>query len=192
MQGEDDRVLRGASASDIDHPHPTAIPGRVEPARDRRPRSFPTPLAPCPHLALRGLFSRGWNGSGVGGRRVLTSPQPPIPSPRFQWREPWVEPAPILLRGSAFVFGGDAWGTLASLHMGIKCVKFPLHAVAVMVRGKGLRGCERRELTKPLKPQRPLLQYGLSGPVARRDHRRAVGVAEAVLRWAARQIGENP
>ncbi len=33
---------------------------------------------------------------------------------------------------------------------------------------------------------------GLSGPVARRDHRRAVGIAEAVLRWAARQIGEKP
>ena len=50
------RVLRGGPANDIDRPHPTAIPGRVEPARDRRPRSVPTPLAPDPHLALRGQF----------------------------------------------------------------------------------------------------------------------------------------
>ncbi len=40
------QVLRGGPASDIDHPHPAVIPGRVEPARDRPPRSVPTPLTP--------------------------------------------------------------------------------------------------------------------------------------------------
>ena len=29
---------------------------------------------------------------------------------------------------------------------------------------------------------------GLSGPVSKREHRRLVGIAERVLRWAARQI----
>ena len=79
---------------------------------------------------------------GPSGSSPTPGPQPPAP----------------VFRGSAFVSGGDAWGSLASLPRRIKCARSPVHEVAVRVSGKGLRGCGRRELTKPLKPQRPLLQ----------------------------------
>ncbi len=61
------RGLRGGSPFDIGKAHAPVTSGRVEPARDRCPRSVPTPLAPDPYFPLRGRFSREWNGSGLGG-----------------------------------------------------------------------------------------------------------------------------
>jgi hypothetical protein len=58
-------LVHSASAT----PH-SAMFFSVEPARDRRPRFLPTPLAPDPHFALRGNRSRGWNGTGFGGRLI--------------------------------------------------------------------------------------------------------------------------
>ena len=46
---------------------------------------FPGPWPPTPSLRIRMGTPGRRNGSGVGGPRVLTSPQPPIPNPRFQW-----------------------------------------------------------------------------------------------------------